>query len=74
MNKAQKWWENFQSNPVYFRRFNGWATIVWFIASVPICLFLANSIPFLIFISVYAIVAAHLSAWQASRVEVKEDE
>lgn len=33
-----------------------------------------DSIPVLFFISVYANFAGHLSAWQSSKVEVKEEQ
>jgi hypothetical protein len=67
-------WASAQSNPVLFRKINGWLTIVWFVAAFPICLYLSQSVPFLVFISVYAVVTGHLSTWQASRVEVKQAE
>ena len=61
-----------KGEPEAMQAFHKWATIVWFIAAVPICIFFASSIPFLVFISVYAVVTGHWSAWQASRVEVKQ--
>jgi hypothetical protein len=67
-------WATVQANPKIMVRFNGWATVVWFAAAIPICLWLSNSVPFLVFISVYAVVTGHLSAWQAARVEVKQDD
>lgn len=67
-------WASVQDNPVVFRKINGWLTVIWFIAAFPICIFLANSVPFLVFISVYAVVTGHLSTWQASRVEVRQEE
>lgn len=67
-------WAAAQDNPVLFKKINGWLTIVWLLAAVPICLFLANSVPFLVFISVYAVFTGHLSTWQAARVEIKQDE
>jgi hypothetical protein len=67
-------WASVQGNPVFMRRVNGWLTVIWLAAAVPICLFLANSVPFLVFISVYAVVTGHLSSWQAARVEVVQDE
>jgi hypothetical protein len=67
-------WASVQANPVLFRKINGWLTIIWFIAAFPICIFLANSVPFLVFISVYAVVTGHLSTWQASRVEVRQEQ
>jgi hypothetical protein len=67
-------WASVQENPVVFRKINGWLTVLWFIAAFPICIFLANSVPFLVFISVYAVVTGHLSTWQASRVEVRQEQ
>jgi len=67
-------WASIEGDPVFMRRLNGWLTIAWFVASIPICIFLADSVPFLVFVSVYAVVTGHLSAWQAARVEVKQDE
>lgn len=56
------------------RQLHGWLTVVWFIAAVPICIYLNDSVPFLVFISVYAVVTGHWSSWQAARVEEKQDE
>lgn len=60
-------------NPTTFRKVNGWATIVWFFAAFPICIFFANSVPFLVFISVYAVVTGHLATWQSARVEERQE-
>lgn len=57
-----------------FRKINGWLTVLWFIAAIPICIFLAESIAFLVFVSVYAVVTGHLATWQAARVEVRQEE
>jgi hypothetical protein len=67
-------WASVQENPVFMRKFNGWATLIWLAASLPICIFLSSSVPFLVFISVYAVVTGHLSSWQAARVEVRQEE
>jgi flagellar biosynthesis component FlhA len=61
-------------DPVKFRRVNGWATVLWFIAAFPICIYLAESIPFLVFVSVYAVVTGHLATWQSARVEARQEE
>lgn len=66
-------WASVQEDPTFMRKFNGWATLIWFIAAIPICIFLADSVPFLVFISVYAVVTGHLASWQAARVEVKQE-
>lgn len=49
-------------------------TAIWAIASVPIVVFFSESVPFLVFISVYAVVTGHWSAYQSVRVEEKQDE
>lgn len=67
-------WASVQGDPKFMRRVNGWATVIWFVAAFPICLFLSDSVPFLVFISVYAVVTGHLSTWQACRVEVRQEE
>lgn len=56
------------------RAFHKWASIAWFVASFPACILLANSLPFVVFISLYAVVTGHWSSWQATRIEVKADE
>lgn len=56
------------------QRIHGCLTVLWFLAAVPICVFLSTSVPFLVFISVYAVVTGHWSSWQAARVEVKQDD
>ena len=66
-------WNRRINDPKFLQSFNGWATVVWFAAAVPICIFLADSVPFLVFISVYAVVTGHLSSWQASRVEARQE-
>lgn len=67
-------WASVMDDPVAMRKFNGWATVIWFIAAFPICFFLSESVAFLVFVSVYAVVTGHLSAWAAARVEVKQDQ
>jgi hypothetical protein len=67
-------WDKFQNDPVFMRKLNGWLAIIWLAASIPICIYLASSVPFLVFVSVYAVVTGHWSTWQASRVEVRQAE
>lgn len=67
-------WASVQNDPRFMRKVNGWLTILWFVAAIPICIWLSESVPFLVFISVYAVVTGHLSTWQASRVEVRQEE
>jgi hypothetical protein len=56
------------------RRVHGYATLAWLALAVPAVLWWRHSVPFLVFVSVYANVTGHWSSWQASRVEVKQEE
>jgi hypothetical protein len=71
-------WQRYRSidfSPVLFKRINGWLTIIW-ILMIPISIATGwiSSVPFISAISIYALITGHLSTWQASRVEVKQDE
>lgn len=55
------------------RVIHGVLTVAWLASSVPILLFFRDSIPIILFISIYANVVGHWSAWQASRVEVIQE-
>ena len=59
---------------VFMVKFHGWATVVWFMSSVPVCILLSTSVPFLVFLSVYAVVTGHFSSWQAARTECLQKE
>ena len=72
MRTLKDWWTRLLEDPVALRKFNGWASIFWLVAAIPICIFLANSVTLLVFISVYAVVTGHLSSWQAARIEAKD--
>lgn len=74
MNGMKSLWASVMDNPRFMRKLNGWLTVVWFVAAFPICIWLSDSVPFLVFISVYAVVTGHWATWQASRVEEKQDE
>ena len=74
MNAARALWASIENDPVVMRRIHGWLTIFWLVASVPIILFLRDSVPALVFISVYANVVGHWSSFQAARVEVRQEE
>lgn len=57
----------------FLRKFHGWATVIWFALSLPLAIVFGDLVIFVTFISLYAIVVAHWSSWQAARVEVKQD-
>jgi hypothetical protein len=71
---ALTFWDKFQNDPVFMRKLNGWLALIWLAAALPICIFLASSVPFLVFVSVYAVVTGHWSTWQSARVEVRQSE
>lgn len=68
-------WASVQGDPVFMRRVNGWLTIVW-IVMIPASLATGwvKSVVFVSALSLWALVAGHWSAWQAARVEVKQEE
>lgn len=69
-------WNKFISTvqePKFLRQFHGYTTLLWIVLMLPALLWWSESVPFLVIISVWANIAGHWAAWQASRVEVKED-
>jgi len=60
-------------DPRSVKKIHGTLAIIWFVASFPIMIFLRESIVFLVFISVYAIVASHWAGWDASGAELEID-
>lgn len=70
-------WQKFYSrlaDPRFAQAAHGWFTVFWFVAAFPICFLLSNSVAFLVFVSVYAVVTGHWAAWQACRTEVAQEE
>lgn len=64
-----------QGDPVFMRRLNGWLTIFW-IAMIPVSLLMGwlDSVMYVSALSLWALVSGHWAAYQAARVEVKQDE
>lgn len=54
--------------------FHFYMTCAWVILIVPSVLWWSQSVKWIVIMSVWANVAGHFSAWQASRGEVKQDE
>lgn len=61
--------------PRFLKAFHGWATLIWAVL-VPISVLtdLKTSVPWVVAMSVWANFVGHFSSWQATRVEVKQDE
>ena len=68
-------WASVQGDPVFMRRVNGWLTIFWLIM-IPVALATGwvTSVVFVSALSLWALVAGHWSAWQAARVEVRQEQ
>jgi hypothetical protein len=67
-------WASVQGDPVFMRRVNGWFTIFW-ILMIPLSFAMGwlNSVVFVSALSLWALVSGHWSAWQAARVEVRQE-
>lgn len=61
--------------PQFLRAFHGWATLVWAVL-IPVSVLtdLRTSVFWIVLMSVWANFVGHFSSWQATRVEVKQDE
>ena len=60
-------------DPLFLRKFHGWATLVWIMLAIPSVLFWSESVLWVIILSVWANVASHWASWQAARAEAKID-
>lgn len=58
---------------MFLRKFHGYATLVWIILLLPSIIFWAESVTWIVLMSVWANIAGHWSAWQAARGEAKAD-
>ena len=68
-------WAAVQGDPVFMRRVNGWLAVFW-VVMIPISLETGwvKSVVYVSALSLWALVSGHWSAWQAARVEVKQQE
>jgi hypothetical protein len=57
------------------RRVNGWLTIIWLVM-IPVSLVTGwiSSVTYVAALSLWALVSGHWSAWQAARVEVRQEQ
>jgi len=74
MSTIKSLWASVMDNPTLMRRLNGWFTILWIIM-IPISLITGwiNSVTFVAALSLWALVSGHWAAWQAAKVEEKQD-
>lgn len=74
MNTARALWAAVTENPRLLQKLHGWLTILWLVVCLPVLLTpLKDSVPLLVFISIYANVAGHFASWQAARVETRQE-
>jgi hypothetical protein len=68
-------WASVQGDPRFMRSVNGWLTIFW-IAMIPVSIVThwMTSVTYVAALSLWALVSGHWAAWQAARVEVKQEE
>jgi len=57
------------------RRVNGWLTILW-IVMIPVSIVTGwiTSVTYVAALSLWALVSGHWSAWEAARVECRQDD
>ncbi|WP_374970089.1 hypothetical protein [Terrabacter sp. BE26] len=75
MGPIKSLWASVQGDPVFMRKVNGWLAIFW-IVMIPVSMVFGwlNSVVYVSALSLWALVSGHWSAWQAARVEVKQEE
>jgi hypothetical protein len=75
MDTIRSLWAAVQSDPTFMRRVNGWLTVFW-VAMIPVSLVMGwlSSVVYVSALSLWALVSGHWAAWQAARVEVKQEE
>lgn len=68
-------WASVQGDPTFMMKLNGWLTIFW-IVMIPVSVVtgLINSVAYISALSLWALVSGHWAAWQAARVEVKQEQ
>ena len=56
----------------FFKGFHGWSVIFWTVM-VPVSIYTGiwRRVEYVTFLSIYALIATHWGAWQASRAEVQ---
>ena len=75
MSVVKSLWASIQGDPRFMRRLNGWLTVFWIIM-IPVSILTGwiSSVTYVAALSLWALVSGHWSAWQAARVEVKQEE
>jgi hypothetical protein len=56
------------------RKVHGFLSIAWFLLAIPAVVWWKNSVPFLVYVSVYANFVGHWSSYQAAKAEESIEE
>ena len=74
MNSARSLWASVQGNPRFLQGVHGWCTIIFiFMLVVSEITGLVDSVHYVSKLSEIALVLGSWSAWQAARVEVRQE-
>jgi len=75
MQSVKSLWAHVQRDPLFMRRLNGWLTVFW-VVMIPISIVMGwlSSVAYVSALSLWALVSGHWAAWQAARVEVKQED
>ena len=73
MSWAKRFW-GFIMDPVIQRKVHGFLLLFWILMIPPTILLWKSSVEYLVFISVYAVIASHWVGYGEARAEVKQDE
>ena len=69
MSRLSEWWHSADSSVKIHR----WLKWLWIVPGIPISYVLRESVPWLVFMSAYAIIVGHWSAEQSGIVERKQE-
>jgi hypothetical protein len=70
VKRFRGWWATAHSSLITHRSLKWF----WIFPGIPISFVLRKSVPYLVFLSVYAIITGHWSAEEAAKTEVKAEE
>src|SRR4051812_50212593 len=74
MEAIRTLWASTRGDPVFMRRLNGWLTVFWLLM-IPVSIWThwISSVAYVAALTLWGLVSGHWSAWQAARVEVKQE-
>jgi hypothetical protein len=61
-------------SPIFWKRLHLTMFVIWVALLPPTLLWWSNSLPYVVYMSWYAIAIGHVSSWQASRAEQEAED